>query len=76
MRTLQLQAGHTLIIFQSSASDRALIFSNSGNVFSVYLAMPRELLEERDAGGVCVNGVVYGKELWSVLRLLYNICLE
>lgn len=63
MRTLQLQAGHTLIIFQSSASDNAQIFSNSGNVCSVSLATPRELFEEHDAGGVCVNGEVGGKDL-------------
>lgn len=58
MRSLELQAGHRLIIFQSTAPDSAHIFSNSDNVFSVYLITLPELLEEHDASGVCVNDEV------------------
>lgn len=38
--------------------DSAQIFSNSDNVFYVYLTTSPELLEEHDAGGVCVNDEV------------------
>jgi hypothetical protein len=58
MRTLQLQTGHRLIIFWSTATDSAQIFTNSDNVFSAYLTTPPKLLEEHDAGGVCVNDEV------------------